>query len=98
MRLFGNTEKPWRSVLAEKPSLAGKDFSPCPWERTHPACPVSDTQSTLEAGSVTDDKWQMANEQWQIEVRGPDNELPLVIFHWSLVICHFFFCALAVSF
>src|SRR5437867_2022170 len=31
-----------------------KDLTPTnaeirPWERTHPACPVSDTQSTLEA-------------------------------------------------
>src|SRR2546428_13900313 len=30
----------------------------------------------------------MTNEKWQIEVRSPDNELPFVIFHWSLVICH----------
>src|SRR6059036_2901065 len=28
----------------------------------------------------------MTNEQLQIEVRSPDNELPFVIFHWSLVI------------
>src|SRR5437867_9251662 len=37
---------------------------------------------------MTNDPWQMNNDK----VRSPDNELPLVIFHWSLVI--FFLCAL----
>ncbi len=38
---------------------------------------------------MTNDPWQMNNNK----VRSPDNELPLVIFHWSLVI--FFLCALS---